>query len=97
HIGPTRCAILLSAETAGTGASLATRLAGELRAPILCEGVPMTLSPAIGVHDFAAGSETPPAMLRRLFSAAEDARANETSFAVSSRQHDERYTRSFLL
>ena len=97
HVGPMRCAILLSEASPTTGAGLVDALAEQFTAPISCGGVPLTPDPAFGLHEFAAGSVAPRDVLRRLIAACDDARDAEVPAARYDAKLDERHSRSFAL
>ena len=96
HIGQMRCAVLGEVE-GQPGAALARRALDALKAPIPCDGIPVTLTPVLGFHDIVVGDAGPEDVLRRLLSAADDARDVPEGLAGYDAEHDLRKARSFAL
>ena len=97
HIGPTRCAVLLSATCASVWEAAARRLDLHLREPIDCDGIPVRAAPAIGVYTFRPADVKPRDVLRRLYNAAEDARDDGVLTASYDPDHDRIHARRFQL
>jgi GGDEF domain-containing protein len=97
HIGPTRCAVLLSATCATVWEAAARRLDLHLREPIDCDGIPVRAVPAIGVYTFRPADVKPRDVLRRLYNAAEDARDDGALTASYDPDHDRIHARRFQL
>jgi len=96
HVGTTRCVVVLeAAETSWEEA--ARRLHLHLREPMDCGGVPIRPQPAIGVYTFIPGEVEPRDALRRLYSAADDARGGRMPTAVYDEGRDRRHARRFQL
>ena len=96
HIGQMRCAVLGDVE-GRPAATLARDAQVLLKDPIPCDGVPVTLSPVIGFHDVEVGRTRPEDVLRRLLSAADDARDRPEGLAGYDAEHDRIKARSFAL
>ena len=97
HVSPTRCVIMLGPEWSDRLDRLAADLDADLRPPISCAGIPVTANPVIGLHRFQMGGVTPRDVLRRLFSAAADARRTGRQIAAYNEADDNAYARSFTL
>jgi EAL domain-containing protein (putative c-di-GMP-specific phosphodiesterase class I) len=97
HVTPTRFALVMSGEASSSIKAVYRHILARLADPIDCGGVPVLAVPVIGHHVFLAGQETPRDILRRLFSAAEDARMAGVSMAQYDAAQDERHRRSFAL
>ena len=96
HISQMRCAVLGDVD-ASTAAGLAERVMEALAKPVLCEGVPVTLDPAVGCYDLVMGEFAPEHVLRRLLNAGDDARDTSGKLASYDPVHDQRKARSFAL
>lgn len=97
HIGATRCVVLLSEADESCWRALTQRLGYSLREPVDCDGILVRAEPAIGVHTFRAGSVAPRDVLRRLYSATEDAREAGTLTAIYDARQDNIHARRFQL
>jgi EAL domain-containing protein (putative c-di-GMP-specific phosphodiesterase class I)/GGDEF domain-containing protein len=96
HVGTTRCVVLLDAhETSWEEA--ARRIHLHLREPMDCGGVPIRAQPALGVYTFSPGEVKARDVLRRLYSAADDARGGRMPTAVYDEGQDRRHARRFQL
>ena len=73
------------------------RLTAGLSAPILCNDIPVSLSPAFGISPFRLGEADPRDTLRTAISAAGDARAVGLAYAVYSPASDGANRRRFTL
>ena len=97
HVGQMRCVVLCEAGSPTTAPALSVRIMAALAQPIFCDGVPVTLSPAIGCYDFVASEVMPQDVLRHLLSAGDDARNAVDGCASYDPTHDQQKTRSFAL
>lgn len=97
HVGPTRLAVLLTPEFGGDRKELAMSFLGLLRAPIECDGIPVTPTPAMGTCVFPLGELAPRDVLRRMLNAVEDAGLSDEGHANYSPAHDLKHARSFML
>jgi EAL domain-containing protein (putative c-di-GMP-specific phosphodiesterase class I)/GGDEF domain-containing protein len=97
HIGPTRCVLLLDETRTCSWQELARQLDLNLREPIDCDGIPIRAEPAIGVYTFVPGEVKPRDVLRRLYSAADDARGDIMLTASYDASHDQIHARRFQL
>jgi EAL domain-containing protein (putative c-di-GMP-specific phosphodiesterase class I) len=68
-----------------------------LREPIDCGGVPIRAEPAIGVHTFVPGDVDARDVLRRLYSATDDARNDYVMTASYDERYDHLHARRFRL
>ena len=96
HIGQMRC-VVAGELGAWTASDLASRIKQTLMAPILCDGVPVTLNPIVGCYDFVVGDVSPEDVLRRLLNAGDDARDTDAGLAIYDPVYDQRKARSFTL
>jgi EAL domain-containing protein (putative c-di-GMP-specific phosphodiesterase class I) len=97
HVGPTRCVILCDAAAGRGWHDIAADLAESLRQPIQCGGIPALPNPVIGIHEFRTDEVAPRDVLRRLFSATNDARETGKVIASYNVLHDQAHARSFQL
>jgi EAL domain-containing protein (putative c-di-GMP-specific phosphodiesterase class I)/GGDEF domain-containing protein len=96
HIGTTRCVVLLDAlETCWQEA--ARRLHLHLREPMDCGGVPIRAQAAVGAYAFIPGEVKSRDVLRRLYSAADDARGARMPTALYDEGQDRLHARRFQL
>lgn len=96
HIQYMRCAVL-GGPDAADARTLAERLLRVLAEPIVCDGIPVTLAPAVGCCDLVAGEVAPEDALRRLLSATDEARDTGRGYALYNPARDEREERRFAL
>ena len=96
HVGQMRCAVLGDVGGA-SAADLARQAADALAAPIMCDRVPVTLTPVIGRYDFQVGEIAPEDLLRRLLNAVDDARNTVEGYAIYDPAYDEQKARSYAL
>lgn len=73
HVGQMRC-VVIPTDGQTTCDPLDCRIQLALIKPVLCEGVPVSLNPAIGCYSFTAGEVEPKTVLRYLLSTVDDAR-----------------------
>jgi EAL domain-containing protein (putative c-di-GMP-specific phosphodiesterase class I)/GGDEF domain-containing protein len=98
QVGPTRCAVLLDETAAGDVERLAASVDSALRATISYSDVPIPPDPVIGAYRFTLGDgSTSRDILRRLFSAADDARRAGARIASYNETGDRAHARSFRL
>jgi EAL domain-containing protein (putative c-di-GMP-specific phosphodiesterase class I) len=97
HVSPTRCVIMLGPEWSDRLNLVAESLNDDLRHTISCAGIPVTANPVIGLYRFHMGGIAPRDVLRRLFSAAANARRAGGHVAVYNEADDHAYARSFTL
>jgi EAL domain-containing protein (putative c-di-GMP-specific phosphodiesterase class I)/GGDEF domain-containing protein len=98
HVGPTRCAVLLDEAAAGDVERLAASVDASLRETISHSDVPIPPDPVIGMHCFTLGDGgNSRDILRRLFSAADDARKAGSRIASYNEIGDQAHARSFRL
>ncbi|MBB3952969.1 sensor domain-containing phosphodiesterase [Aureimonas jatrophae] len=97
HVGPTRLAVLVTPEFGGDPDALIHSLANLLRAPVECDGIPVTPTLAVGSCLFQLDELSPRDALRRMLNAVEDAALSENGYADYSPGHDLRHARSFML
>jgi EAL domain-containing protein (putative c-di-GMP-specific phosphodiesterase class I) len=97
HVSPTRCVVMLGQEWSDRLDRLADDLNEDLRHTVCCAGIPVTANPVIGLYRFQMGGVTPRDVLRRLFSAAADARRSGAPTAIYNETDDHAYARSFTL
>jgi EAL domain-containing protein (putative c-di-GMP-specific phosphodiesterase class I)/GGDEF domain-containing protein len=97
HVGPTRCVVLLDEKRACNWQEIARQVDLNLREPIDCDGIPIRAEPAIGVYTFVSGEVKPRDVLRRLYSAADDARGETMLTASYDASHDQIHARRFQL
>ncbi len=96
HVGQMRCAVLGDVE--GPDATdLALRASEVFSTPIVCDRIPVTLTPVIGRYDFTTGAVSPEDVLRRLLNAVDDARTTFDGHAPYSPVHDQSKARSYAL
>jgi len=97
HVGPTRCAVLLN-ENASDADRLADKIDAALRDTVSHSEVPISPDPVIGIYRFALGEvKNSRDVLRRLFSAADDARKSNLRIASYNEMIDRAHARSFTL
>src|ERR1700733_11989779 len=98
HVGPTRCAILLEESAIAGIDSLADAIDTALRGMIPYSEVPISPDPIMGAYVFALRDvENSRDVLRRLFSAADDARKSGVRTAFYNEIVDRAHARSFAL
>lgn len=97
HVGPTRLAVLVTPEFGGDPDIVTAGLADLLRAPIECEGIPVTPTLAVGSCLFPLGELPPRDVYRRMLNAVEDAFLSDDGHADYSPAHDLKHARSFML
>ena len=97
HVASTRCLVLLEGASAERLDVIAADLDARLRSPISCVGIPVTPDPVIGVYEFRVGAVRPRDVLRRLFSAADDARHSGRPVSSYNESRDQAHARSFQL
>lgn len=73
------------------------KLQGRLREPILCGGIPVTVTAAIGVAPFGTASAAPRDIIRRAMSAACEAREQGLEYAIYDSDSDGLNRRRFAL
>ena len=96
HVGQMRCAVLGAID--GTDAADLTLRASKVFAtPIVCDRIPVTLTPVIGCYDFTTGEIAPEDLLRRLLNAVDDARETLDGRAIYSPVQDQQKARTFAL
>ncbi len=95
HVGPTRSVMLL--DEGESWQDLTADLQMRLREPIFSANIPVMPDPVIGVYEFQTDAASPRDVLRRLFSAADDARKGGRIVASYSELRDQAYARSFML
>ena len=96
HIHQMRCAVLSDMKE-GSGTAFADRILNALAEPVVCEGVPIALAPAVGRCDIVVGEIAPEDLLRRLLSATDGARDSGIRHAHYSPKRDEGEARRFNL
>ncbi|KAA2236035.1 putative bifunctional diguanylate cyclase/phosphodiesterase [Salinarimonas soli] len=97
HVGPQRCAVLLEGMLDERRAALPDALRRALAMPIPCGGLPVSLDPAVGAYEFAAGEVDPRDVLRRLLIAVADARVGTSRRARYDARLEASATRRFTL
>jgi EAL domain-containing protein (putative c-di-GMP-specific phosphodiesterase class I)/GGDEF domain-containing protein len=98
HVGPTRCAILLDESAIAGIDRLADAIDTALRGMISYSEVPISPDPIMGAYVFTLGDvESSRDVLRRLFSAADDARKSGVRIAFYNEIVDRAHARSFAL
>jgi EAL domain-containing protein (putative c-di-GMP-specific phosphodiesterase class I)/GGDEF domain-containing protein len=97
HVGTTRCVVLLDEAHSMAWQEIAHQLDLNLRLPIDCEGIPIRADPAIGVYTFFPSQVTSRDVLRRLYSAVDDARGQVIQTASYDCSHDRIHARHFEL
>jgi EAL domain-containing protein (putative c-di-GMP-specific phosphodiesterase class I) len=98
HVGPTRYAILLDESAIADIDRLVDVIDTALRGMISYSEVPISLDPIMGAYVFAFRDvENSRDVLRRLFSAADDARKSGVRIAFYSEIVDRAHARSFAL
>lgn len=97
HVGAARCVVLLDEARTVLWQEVTRQLHLKLREPIDCGGVPIRAEPAIGLHTFVTGGVRPRDILRRLYSAVDDARSSRELTAAYDEHHDARHARRFQL
>ena len=97
HIGVAAYLLVLEETGAQAWRDVMERLTTELSAPVLCNDIPVSLSPAFGISPFRLGKADPRDTLRTAISAASDARAAGLGYAVYSPASDEANRRRFTL
>lgn len=96
HLNQMRCAVLSDADGVD-GTALADRILKALAEPVVCEGIPIALAPAIGHCEITAGEIAPEDILRRLLSATDGARDAGVRQAHYSLARDESEARRYAL
>jgi len=97
HVGPTRCVVLLNENTSDID-RLADEIDATLRDTVSHSDVPISPDPVIGIYRFALGDvKSSRDVLRRLFSAADDARKSSAPIASYNEMIDRAHARSFTL
>ncbi len=97
HVGPLRCAVLLDQVLEDRRAELPDRVMDALCAPVLCDGLPVALDPAVGSYEFIPGEVTPRDVLRRLLIAGMEARNGPNRNARYEARQEELSARRFTL
>lgn len=97
HVGVAAYILVLEETSAQAWHDVIERLTAGLSAPILCNGIPVSLSPAFGISPFRLGEADPRDTLRTAISAAGDARATGLGSAVYCAASDEANRRRFTL
>jgi len=97
HISTTRCGVLLMEGQAVDPADFIDVILARLQEPVLCNGVPVVLAPVLGSYQFTLGEDMPRTILRRMFSAVEDAQQAYGSVASYDPATDLRAARSFVI
>jgi EAL domain-containing protein (putative c-di-GMP-specific phosphodiesterase class I)/GGDEF domain-containing protein len=97
HVGAARCVVLLDETSQTTWPHIVRQLHRDLRQPIDTDGIPIRAEPAIGVHSFMPGETKSRDVLRRLYSAVDDARGEKMLTACYDESHDRRHMRRFQL
>jgi EAL domain-containing protein (putative c-di-GMP-specific phosphodiesterase class I) len=97
HVGTSRCVVLLDEGGSRGWHEIAENVAAVLRRPVVCAGIPVTPAPVVGVYEFMADQVAPRDVLRRLFSAADDAREASVPVAAYNELRDRANARSFSL
>ena len=95
HVGQMRCAVVLA--DAEMAEQIANRVFAALRPPILSDGIPINLAPAVGIYAFGPGEADPRDIFRRAVSAVDDARDTAGGIAFYSQAHDKRSARNFAI
>ena len=72
-------------------------LRASLKAPVVCNGIPVIVDVAFGISPFVPGQAAPGGVLRTVISAANDARSTELDCAVYSPSSDEINRRRFTI
>lgn len=96
HVGQMRCVVLPNADQPA-GGSLDARVLAALAEPVPCDGVPVSLNPAVGCYTFMLGDAQPQLVLRCLLGAVEDARTAPEKRAEFDPAQAERKARMFAL
>jgi EAL domain-containing protein (putative c-di-GMP-specific phosphodiesterase class I)/GGDEF domain-containing protein len=96
HLGAVRCVVLLEGSDVAPEEA-ARQLHLSLRDPIDCNGVPVRAEPAIGIDAFVLGHVSSRDVLRRLYSAVDDARSAPARTASYAASHDLHHARRFQL
>jgi EAL domain-containing protein (putative c-di-GMP-specific phosphodiesterase class I)/GAF domain-containing protein len=81
HVGQMRCVVIPNDGWATSCDPLDRRILSVLNKPVFCEGVPVSLNPAVGCYSFTAGEVEPKVILRCLLSTVDDARNSPESRA----------------
>ena len=97
HVGQMRCVALPNADQPVPGAAMSARLLAALAEPVPCEGVPVSLNPAVGCYTFLVGEAQPQAILRCLLGAVDDARDSPENRAEFDPAQADRKARLFTL
>lgn len=98
HVGSTGCLIMLDDPVPGGLEAVVDKLGAGLRETTECSGLPMTFDPVVGIYNFALGAvENARDVMRRLFSAADDARTSGLQIATYNETGDRAHARSFGL
>ncbi len=96
HVGQTRCVTMVEADLLQSQAR-AGEVIAVLTEPVMIDGIPIVLEPAVGLYDFIAKETEPADALRRALNALEDARQAGTKHARYDRLSDQRAARRFSL
>jgi GGDEF domain-containing protein len=97
HVGLTRCVVVLDEAIDRAWEDVTNDLRISLQDTISCGGIPVSPDPVIGIYAFQADSVAPRDVLRRLFNAADDARASGRLIASYNEMRDQAHARSFTL
>ena len=81
HVGQMRCVVIPNERRKTTCDPLDRRILSILSEPVFCEGVPVSLNPAVGCYSFTVGEVEPKEVLRCLLSTVDDARNSPESRA----------------
>lgn len=96
HINQMRCAVLSEGEDVD-GTAFADGILNALSEPVVCEGIPVALTPAVGCCAVVAGEIAPEDILRRLLSATDAARDTGVSREHYCSTRDQNEARRFAL
>jgi EAL domain-containing protein (putative c-di-GMP-specific phosphodiesterase class I)/GGDEF domain-containing protein len=97
HAGPASLAVLLTEHKPSECERIVELIRSALSVPISCNGVPVTVEPAIGISPFQPAGSHPKEILRTAFSAAHDARAADEETRYYSAENDEANRRRLLV
>lgn len=95
HVGSVRCVAVWDEQVARSGEDMIVEFGRLLAEPVTCNGVPVVLDPALGMHRFRLARLEGRTVLRALFNAADDARRSASPHATYDERQDRKHSRSF--